>query len=85
MKELTYNSTIILKKMIAQNSLHKSIQREFQLFVWYSPRDAKFVYDDMFFELEDIEPLIANNLIIFKSFATHQGVTMVKYILNKTI
>jgi saccharopine dehydrogenase-like NADP-dependent oxidoreductase len=52
------------------------------MFVWFYLKEGQFIYDDMFFDAEEIQSLIKKNKLVFKCIASHQGEKMVKYVLN---
>jgi hypothetical protein len=82
MKDLKYNEERIIEKMSYELSLPKNIQRKFRMFVWFYLKEGQFIYDDMFFDAEEIQSLIKKNKLVFKCIASHQGEKMVKYVLN---
>jgi hypothetical protein len=83
MEQLTQNQKAIIENISNEFQMDKSIRREFRLFVWFSPREGQFIFDDMFFDPEEIQYLINKKILVFKGFGYHQGEKMVKYVLNK--
>jgi hypothetical protein len=69
----------IKKELSNDNTLNPS---SFRHSVWFQPDCAKFLYDDLCVKHEVIEPLIDNEVLIFKGIENHQGEQMIRYVLS---
>ena len=85
MKELSIkkkqNSIIKMIKEDLQNDI--TLQSTFLNSVYFYPEKAKFLFCDLFVDYNVIFPLIENKTLILKGVEKHQGIKMIRYILNK--
>ena len=69
-----------IKKELSNDNAFKA--SPFRHSVWFQPDCAKFLYNDQYVNHEVIEPLIDNEVLIFKGIENHQGEQMIRYVLS---
>lgn len=69
-----------IKKELSKDNILKP--SSFRNSVWFQPDCAKFLYDDVCISNKVIEPLIDNEVLIFKGIENHQGERMLRYVLS---
>jgi hypothetical protein len=49
--------------------------------VWFWPKRGWFIYNDRAVAYDLVEPLIRENVLVFKGYEDHQGEKMLRYVL----